>query len=140
MDFDQTIEKYYHALEEYTKGRPKLIVDMFSERDDVSLANPLAPTVLGREKVVEFAARNASYLRDGEQQQYETVSKVTTPDLGYIVGYERFKAKVGGSQELSPMALRVTTIFRLEGGTWKIVHRHADTVVSKRPVESAIQK
>ncbi|MGZ4846750.1 MAG: YybH family protein [Halobacteriota archaeon] len=140
MDFDQKIEKYYHALEEYTRGRPELMVDLFSRRDDVSLANPIGPTVRGWKKVTETAARNASYLRDGEQNHFETVVKVVTPDLAYIVGYERFKARVGGRQNLSAIALRVTTIFRPEEGVWKIVHRHADTVVSNQPAESAIQE
>ncbi len=114
MNFDQTVEKYYHALKEYTKGRPELLVDMFSTRDDVSLANPLGPTVRGWKKVTETAARNASYLHDGTQNRFETVVKVATPDLAYIVGHERFKARVGGRSDLSAMALRVTTIFRLE--------------------------
>ncbi len=140
MDFGRTVEKYYHALKEYTKGRPELLVDMVSTRDDVSLANPLGPTVRGWKKVTETAARNASYLRDGETQWYETVVTVATPDLADIVGYERFNARIGGRPVLSAMALRVTTIFRLEESDWKIVHRHADAVVSKRPVESVIQE
>ncbi len=138
MDFDQTIETYYHALKEYSKGRPELLVDMFSKWDDVSLANPLGPTVRGWKKVTETAARNASYLHDGTQNRFETVVKVATPDLAYIVGYERFKARVSGRPGLSAMALRVTTIFRLEESDWKIVHRHADTIVSKRPIESTV--
>jgi ketosteroid isomerase-like protein len=35
--------------------------------------------------------------------------------------------------------LRVTMIFRPEENTWKIVHRHADTVTAARPAESMIQ-
>ena len=70
MDFDQTIEKYHRALSEFHKGRPELILDVFSQRDDVSLTNPLGPIVRG----------------------------------------------------------------------WKSVRRHADTIVSNRPVEALIQK
>jgi hypothetical protein len=51
MDFDQTIEKYHRALSEFHKGRPELILDVFSQRDDVSLTNPFGPTVRGRKSV-----------------------------------------------------------------------------------------
>ena len=63
-----------------------------------------------------------------------------TPDLAYIVEVERFKAKVGGTEEIASGALRVTTILRREDGAWKIVHRHADPITSVRPAESVIQK
>ncbi|MGA7076655.1 MAG: hypothetical protein WBZ42_08965 [Halobacteriota archaeon] len=66
MDFDQTIEKYHQTLDEFMKGRPELTLDMFSQREDVSLANPLGPTVRGRKKIVETAERAASNFRDGQ--------------------------------------------------------------------------
>ena len=89
---------------------------------------------------MEAVGRAASHFRDAEPTRFENFAKVVTPDLAFIVELERARAKVGGRQDLSAMALRVTTIFRFEESQWKIVHRHADTVVSKRPVESAIQK
>jgi hypothetical protein len=45
-----------------------------------------------------------------------------TPDLAYIVEVERIKAKVGGREDVAPLALRTTSILRLEDGTWKVVH------------------
>ncbi len=66
--------------------------------------------------------------------------KVVTPDLAFVVEHERSKVKVGRRDDLSAVALRVTAIFRQEEGVWKIVHRHADTIVSNRPAESLIQK
>jgi len=55
MDFDQTIEKYHGALSEFHKGRPELILDVFSQRDDVSLTNPLGPIVRGWKSVRRHA-------------------------------------------------------------------------------------
>ncbi|WP_205676837.1 nuclear transport factor 2 family protein [Arthrobacter crystallopoietes] len=60
--------------------------------------------------------------------------------MAYIVEIERTRVKVGQSDELSPVSLRVTTIFRLEDGQWKVVHRHADPITSPQPVESIIDQ
>ncbi len=139
MNFDQTLEKYHKALEEFNKGRPEFVLDLFSERDDVSLANPLGPAVRGRTQVVKTATRAATYFSDCQSARFENIAKVATPDLAFIAENERYKVRVGGRQDLSTVALRVTTVFRPEGDIWKIVHRHADSVVSKRPAESLIQ-
>jgi ketosteroid isomerase-like protein len=55
------------------------------------------------------------------------------------VWIERQQAKVGGGEEVVPIVLRVTLIFRPEEGTWKVVHRHADPITTPRPAESVIQ-
>ena len=84
--------------------------------------------------------RAASNYRDGEIVGFENVAKYVTPEFAYIVEVERYKAKVGGGEELAPIALRVTSIFRPEEGTWKVVHRHADPITTARPPESVIQR
>ena len=53
---------------------------------------------------------------------------------------ERVKAKMGGSGDVTPFALRVTMIFRPEDGEWKIVHRHADPITTPQPAESVIKE
>jgi ketosteroid isomerase-like protein len=62
-----------------------------------------------------------------------------TPELAYVVHIERAKAKIGRREEVAPLALRVTMIFRPEDGTWKIVYRHADPITTAQAAASLIQ-
>ncbi len=50
MDLDKIIEQYHRAEDEIVRGRANFVLDLFSERDDVSLANPFGSTVRGRKK------------------------------------------------------------------------------------------
>ena len=140
FDFDTVVEQYQRALGEFVKGNPEPALMVFSHQEDVTLANPLGPPVRGWEQVAAAGERAASQFREGESVGFEIVAKYVTPELAYIVWVERAKAKVGGRQDVAPIALRVTTIFRPEDGTWKVVHRHADPITTAQPVESVIQK
>src|SRR5215204_2653206 len=137
-DLDEVIERCQLALGEFVKGNPQPMQVMFSHREDVSLNNPIAPPARGWEQVAQTMERAASNLRDGEITGFETVAKYVNPELAYVVLIERSNGKVGGREDVASFDLRVTTIFRPEEGTWKVVHRHADTVTTAQPVESLI--
>jgi ketosteroid isomerase-like protein len=92
----------------------------------VTLGNPFGPFARGRSAVEHRLERAASNYRDGELTGFEQVAKHETPELAYLVEFERYSAKVGGRDDLATVALRVTSIFRPEDDTWKVVHRHAD--------------
>lgn len=139
-DFDEVIERYQRALGEFMKGNPEPNKTVFTHQEDVTLANPLGPAVRGWEQVAATMERAASQLREGEIVSFDIVAKYVTPELAYIVWVERAKAKLGARQDVAPLALRVTTIFRPEDGTWKVVHRHADPITTAQPIEAIIQK
>jgi ketosteroid isomerase-like protein len=139
-DFDQFVEQYHRALDEFFRGDPNPAKALYSHLEDATLANPFGPVAIGWELVAEAMERAASNYRDGEATTFETLSTHVTPDLAYLVEVERFRAKVGGSDELAAGALRVTSILRREGGAWKIVHRHADPITSPRAAESVVQE
>jgi ketosteroid isomerase-like protein len=139
-DVDQLIEQYQLALGEFVKGNPEPVQKLYSHRDDVTLANPLGPPARGWEQVAATIERAASQFRDGEMVAFETVAKYVTPELAYVMWIERQEAKFGGREDVAPIALRVTMIFRPEDGAWKVVHRHADPITATRPVESVIQE
>src|ERR671910_290040 len=137
---DELIERYQLGLDDFMKGNPEPVKELFSHRDDVTLANPLGPPAHGWDEVAAAGEHAASQLRDGEMVGFETIEKYVTDELAYIVRVERARAKVGGSVDITPIALRVTMIFRPEEGEWKIVHRHADPITTAQPVESVIQE
>ena len=139
-DLDEVIEQSHLTLGEIVKGNPEPLKMVYSHREDVSLANPFGPPVRGWEQAAAIIERAASNYKDGEIVGFENVAKYVTPELAYIVEVERYKAKVGGGEELAPIALRVTSIFRREEGVWKIVHRHADPITTAQPAESVIQE
>jgi ketosteroid isomerase-like protein len=139
-DVDELIERSHLALGELVNGDPEPLKEIYSHRDDVSLANPFFPVVRGWDESARAMEGSASNYRDGEIVGFENVAKYVTSELACIVEMERYRAKVGGGEDISPVTLRVTSIFRPEDGTWKIVHCHADPITTPQSAESVIQE
>lgn len=138
--FDAIVEEFNRAQEAFLTGDAAAVMSLHSRRDDATLSNPLEPPRQGWAEIEEAIERAAATVRDGQIIGYDEVSRYVTPDLGYIVRIERTEAKVGGSEDLSPIALRVTIIFRREDDGWKLAHRHADPITTARPADSMIQQ
>src|SRR5919199_4339026 len=93
-DLDEVIERCQLALGEFVKGNPEPMQMMFSHREDVTLANPIAPPARGWEQVAATMERAASNLRDGKIVRFENIAKYVTAELAYTVWLERQQAKV----------------------------------------------
>ena len=139
-DFDEVLEQYHLALDEIMKGSADGYKRVYSHQDDVTLANPFGPPARGWDEVAPTLERAASHYRDGEATGFENVAKYITPDLAYTVEIERCQAKVEGREDVTPIAVRDTTIFRPEEGAWKVVHRHADPITTPQAAELVIQE
>jgi ketosteroid isomerase-like protein len=137
---DLPLEQYHRAGLEITNGNPELYKELYSRSDDVTLANPFGPPARGWTEVSATLDRAADKYRDGEVVGFENVSTVITPDLAYVVEIESYRARVGGAAEITPVAVRVTTVFRRENGAWKVMHRHADPITAPRPAASVVAK
>src|SRR5215212_1983076 len=142
-DLDEVVEQYHLALGEFMKGNAEPAKNLFSHREDVSLANPRGEVAHGWEQVAETMEHAVSSRRDGDAIGFEIVAKYATPELAYVVEVERLESKIYGEEDITPYTLRVTMIFRPEEGVWKVVHRHADQLTTAQPAatyESLIQK
>jgi ketosteroid isomerase-like protein len=132
------VDRYHEALDVFLAGDPDPLASLYSQADDVTLANPFGPPVRGWQSVEERMRRAAAHYRDGRATGFERVSDFAGAEVAYMVEIERYESKVGGAEELTPLAVRVTTIFRREGNDWRVVHRHADPTTSERPAEHVL--
>ena len=139
-DLDEALEQIKLAGNEFLKGNPEHQKMIFSHREDATLLNPFGSLDHGFEQVAETIERFASQLSDGEITSFDVLEKYVTPELACVVWVERSKAKAGGRQEVLPFELRVTLVLRPEEGTWKVVHRHADSMTMAQPIASVIQE
>jgi ketosteroid isomerase-like protein len=130
MDIQDIIDQYHKAADEFSRGDSLPVKMIFSHRDDVTLANPFGPPVLGWNKVSDALDFASSRFRDGEVISFESIATYQTPELATIFEIEKWKAKVGGREEISSFDLRVTSTFRHEDGNWKLIHRHADPITT----------
>ncbi len=137
--FTQTIEKYHQALGEFNRGNAQPVLDIFSSEEDISLSNPVGPTVMGRKNVADAVKRAAAALCEGQATGFESLTKFVSCDFAYVIENEHYRTKVGGKQDFDRISLRVTSIFRMENGGWKMVHRHDDPIVTERPPETMVE-
>jgi hypothetical protein len=126
-DLDGIIDSYHVAADEFSRGDPGPVKALFSHRNDVTLANPFGPAVRGLEEVSRALNYASSRFRDGKVS-FKRIAIYASSDLATILELERWNAKVGGSEDLAPFDLRVTSTFRREHDAWKLVHRHADPI------------
>ena len=62
-DFDEFVEQYHLALDEFFSGNPEPAKMLYSHREDASLANPFGPVATGWKQIAETMERAASNYR-----------------------------------------------------------------------------
>ena len=137
--FAEAIEAGHRALDEIARGNLDAFMALYTDREDATVGNPYGPPARGRDEIEQAGRRAAANYRDGRAIEFENVATYVSGDLGYTFEIERFETKVAGADELTLVSLRVTSIFRLEDGTWKLLHRHADPITTPRSGESVVQ-
>jgi ketosteroid isomerase-like protein len=133
LDLQKVVEQYHRAADEFSRGNADPVKMLFSQRDDVTLANPFGPAVRGWGQVSGALDYASSRFRDGEVTAFENVATYEGSDLACILEIERWRSRVAERQEVAPFLLRVTSTFRREDDTWKLVHRHADPIATPDP-------
>ena len=126
-DAAEFIDRCHRALKEHTGGNPRPYLELWSDANDVSLMGGVGGHQVGIDQVSELltaAAKTLNY----ETWDAENLVTGFGETLGFTVELERLTRHVGG--EVEEMSLRATTIYRREGGAWKVIHRHGDGLMT----------
>jgi ketosteroid isomerase-like protein len=106
---------------------------LWSRRDPLSLFGAAGMFATGWDELSRIFRWVASSFSDVSDFSYDIEIADVSGDLGYTVGYERFKGSING-RPVKQIEVRVTHVYRREDGEWKIVHRHGDSPTSvQRP-------
>lgn len=138
MDLEDFVRQCEDAWQVFVTGDPAPAKALFSQRDDVTLANPWGPAASGWPSVSRTLDAAAARFRNGRVSTFDVLACYSSDDLAWYHEIERGQAMIGGRPELEDFALRVTSIYRREDGEWKIVLRHADPIVAARPANATL--
>ena len=117
-------DQFYVALNALFTGDAEPMKAVWSHKDDITYMGPVGDYRMGWKSVEEeWDAQAAKKLggKVGPQQVRISAGR----DVAVVSCYEVGENQVDGAQ---PVKIRCTSIFRKEGGKWKMIGHHTDTL------------
>jgi len=130
------LAKYAEAGALFYNGKPEAVKALWSHSDDATLSGAAGgATAKGWSNVssrLDWAS--SQFLDSNGSRTVERIQTVVSGDFAYIVQYEHIRYQPPGQSEIAKRDYRVTTIFRHESVGWRVVHRHADTLMTRQDI------
>jgi ketosteroid isomerase-like protein len=126
------VRRLEHAVDEFLNGNNRPWLELASRSGDATIMGAWGAYELGWSQVgarYEWAA--AQFRPSGAKATVQYLASGASGDFAYTVAIERSEPMIAGHEQRRRSELRVTHVFRREGGQWRFVHRHADPLVAK---------
>jgi ketosteroid isomerase-like protein len=130
-DFEQFMKQRDEAARAYVRGDVAPLRRMVAHGSPATFFAPMGGYVQDADAVSARYTRDAEAFERGSDSRFEILHMAASDGIAYWVGFQRASARMRGHAEAVPFNLRVTEVFRREGGDWKLIHRHADTLVAE---------
>lgn len=118
------------------RGDVRSYLGLFVHADDYTLIPPFGGAPRHGFDTSEDAVEQLSRFFAGGEAQVDVVQSYVCGDFVVLVLVERQHGEVGGLPDQA-WSLRVTMLFRREGGNWRLMHRHADPLVREIDLDHA---
>jgi ketosteroid isomerase-like protein len=129
-DFQAFLKRREAASLDYVRGQGDTFLALVATQHDASFFPPRGGAVHGTRETAERYAKDAhAFDPRTESSRFEIFHAAADEQVGYWTGLQHAIVRMKGADRATPMTVRVTELFRKEGGQWKLVHRHADTQV-----------
>jgi ketosteroid isomerase-like protein len=123
--FADAVGRLHAAMARVANGDVSAIKALYAHADEATSFYGWG----GYEKGWEAVSRRwdwAGRQFQGGTVSYRNVTSVVTGELAYTTDIETFQVRVDGLAAPTQWSNRVTHIFRLEAGHWRLLHRHAN--------------
>jgi ketosteroid isomerase-like protein len=122
-DVRNASKQFYAALNMMANGDVGPMASVWSHSASVTTMHPIGGRQVGWEEVNASFAGVAHLATEGKVVLKDQLIRVVG-NAAYELGIEQGAFKVAG--HAINVEHRVTNIYQLEGGAWKIVHHHTD--------------
>ena len=130
-DFEEFMKRREEAARAYVRGDAAPLGRIVARDLPATFFGPMGGFRKGPSEVFSTYERDATSFEPGGDSSFEILHMAASDGVAYWVGFQKATAHMRGREEPIPFNLRVTEVFRREGGDWKLVHRHADALASE---------
>lgn len=123
--FAEAVARLHVALAKVANGDISAIKALYAHTDDATSFYGWG----GYEKGWDAVSRRwdwAGQQFKGGTVSHTNVTTVVTAELAYTTDIETFRVKMAGMDQPTQWSNRVTHVFRLIDGEWRLLHRHAN--------------
>ena len=130
QSFAAAVVRLHAALAKVADGDVSAIKALYSHSDDATSFYGWGGYEKGWDAVSQrwdWAGRQFQ----GGTVSHQNVTTVVAADLAFTTDIETFKVRMAGMDQPTQWSNRVTHVFRLEDGEWRLLHRHANRLEEK---------
>lgn len=133
--FKAFLPKWEQYIESISSGNPTFMKENASHSNDITIMGAFGGYEKGWDKVGARLDWAAAQMKGSQPKKgkIEYINIVVSSDMAFTVA---LASVIQGATE-NDSKIRVTEIFRKEGGSWKLLHRHADPLIEKKPPSSS---
>jgi ketosteroid isomerase-like protein len=136
--FADAVARLRAALADVANGDVAAIRALYSHSDDATSFYGWGGYEKGWPAVDERWSWAGQQFKGGTVS-HQNVTTVVTPELAYTTDIETFEVQMDGMERPTRWSNRVTHVFRLEDGRWRLLHRHANRLEDQYKPSTRLQ-
>jgi NAD(P)H-dependent FMN reductase/ketosteroid isomerase-like protein len=130
--FGDFMRKRQEIARDYVSGNAASLEAILSQTEPVTFFSPGGDHQQGAKTVAVRYKADARGFQPGGTTELEVLQSGASGQLAFWTGLQRADVRVGKDGERASIVLRITEVFRVEDGEFKLVHRHADPAIERK--------